>query len=119
MDVVFLQPSYPAEMPDYARGLAEVGARVYGIGDTPVGALPGKAKAALHDYLQVPHLMDEEDLVDRAAAWVRRKGIDRVESTWEPLVLAAARLREKLGIPGMSYDTVQGFRDKDLMKERV
>ena len=29
------------------------------------------------------------------------------------------RLREEFGMPGMSVDTVRGFRDKQLMKERV
>ncbi len=40
-------------------------------------------------------------------------------TNWEPLVLLAARLRERFGIPGMSVDAVRGFRDKQLMKERV
>jgi biotin carboxylase len=31
----------------------------------------------------------------------------------------AADLREQLGAPGMSLDTARGFRDKELMKERV
>jgi biotin carboxylase len=35
------------------------------------------------------------------------------------MVLTAARLRERFGVPGMTVDTVNGFRDKQLMKERV
>jgi biotin carboxylase len=42
-----------------------------------------------------------------------------VLANWEPLVLTAARLTELFGTPGMSVDTVRGFRDKQLMKERV
>jgi biotin carboxylase len=34
-------------------------------------------------------------------------------------VLTAARLREDLGVPGMSYETVLRFRDKEKMKERL
>jgi biotin carboxylase len=34
-------------------------------------------------------------------------------------MLVAARLRERFGMPGMSVDTVRGFRDKQLMKDRV
>jgi biotin carboxylase len=45
--------------------------------------------------------------------------VDRVLANWEPLVITAARLRELFGMPGMSVDTVRGFRDKQLMKERV
>jgi biotin carboxylase len=119
MKVVFLAPSYPPEMQQYTRGLAEVGADVYGVGDTPVGALPPTLKRHLHDYLQVPRILDEEDVLARTHAWLRGQNIDRVLANWEVLVLAAARLRERLGVPGMSADTVLGFRDKQLMKERV
>ena len=59
MKVIFLGPSYPPEMPDYVRGLAEVGATVYGVGDTPQSMLPEKTKRALSGYLQVRNLIDE------------------------------------------------------------
>ena len=59
MKVVFLAPSYPPEMQQYTRGLAEVGASVYGVGDQPVGALPAQVKQHLADYLQVPRILDE------------------------------------------------------------
>ena len=119
MRVVFLAPIYPPEMIEYTRGLAEVGAQVYGVGDTPREALPARVKPYLHDYLQVPRIMDEEDVMDRVTAWLRGKSIDRVLANWEPLVILAARLRERWSMPGMSVDAVTGFRDKQLMKERV
>jgi biotin carboxylase len=117
--VVFLAPSYPPEMQQYTRGLAEVGATVYGVGDTPVGSLPASLKPHLADYLQVPRILDEEDVVARVHTWLRGREVDRVLANWEVLVLTAARLRERFGLPGMSVDTVRGFRDKQLMKERV
>src|SRR5262249_9650243 len=58
MRVVFLSPVYPPEMIEYTRGLVEVGAEVYGVGDTPREALPPKVKSLLHDYLRVPRIMD-------------------------------------------------------------
>ena len=119
MNVVFLAPSYPPEMQQYTRGLAEVGANVFGVGDAPVSSLPASLKRHLHDYLQVPKLMDEDDVVARVHAWMRGRSVDRVLANWEVMVLAAAKLREKLGVAGMSYDAVRGFRDKQLMKERV
>lgn len=119
MKVVFLAPAYPPEMQQYTRGLAEVGASVYGVGDAPVASLPRSLKQHLTDYLQVPRLLDEADVTERVYQWVRGRGVDRVLANWEVMVLTAARLRERLGVPGMSYDTVQGFRDKQLMKERV
>ena len=119
MNVVFLAPAYPPEMPFFTRGLAEVGARVYGVGDQPFQALAPMVQEALTDYLQVPRIMDEEDVLARTRQWLRGREIDRIESLWEPLVLLAARMREAMGVPGMPLDTVRAFRDKQLMKERV
>lgn len=119
MRVVFLSPTYPPEMLEYTRGLAEVGAQVFGVGDTPRGALPHGVRPYLTDYLAVPRIMDEDDVIERVSAWLRGREIDRVLTNWEPLVILAARLRERWELPGMSVDTVRGFRDKQLMKERV
>lgn len=119
MDVLFLSPHYPVEMQQFTRGLTEVGARVWGVGDTPEAALPPAVRERLSGYLQVPRIMDEDDLIRRVQAWLGGRRPDRVEALWEPLVLAAARLRELLGVEGMGYDAALGFRDKGLMKERV
>jgi hypothetical protein len=119
MRVVFLSPGYPAEMPDFVRGLAEVGAQVIGVGEGPAAGLPEKTRKALTEYIQVPRLFDENSLVHSLSIALRGRKVDRVESLWEPLVIAAAKVREALGVPGMSADTVEGFRDKQLMKDRV
>ena len=120
MRVCFLSPGYPAEMPDFTRALAQVGASVIGVGEGSPAGLPDKARAALSDWIQVPRLFDEADLVPRVVAELQRRGgVDRVECCWEPLMLAAAAIREAMGLHGMSADTVRGFRDKELMKERV
>lgn len=119
MRVLFLAPTYPPEMQQFTRGLAEVGAEVYGVGDTPREALGADLKGYMHGYLQVPRLLDEDDVIERVAAWCQGRSIDRVVANWEPLVLLAARIRERFGMPGMSPDVVNGFRDKQIMKERV
>jgi biotin carboxylase len=116
MRVVFLSPTYPQEMRQFTRGLAEVGAEVLGVGD---GSPDGELRQYLTDYLQVPSIMDEEDVIARVHGWLRGRTVDHVLANWEPLVIVAARLRERFGLPGMSVDTVRGFRDKQLMKERV
>ena len=116
MRVVFLSPRYPPEMRQFTRGLAEVGATVLGVGD---GQPEPDVRRYLSDYLEVPSLLDEADVVRRVHGWLRGREVDRVLANWEPLVLTAARLREQFGMPGMSVDTVRGFRDKQLMKERV
>lgn len=119
MNVIFLAPNYPSEMQHYTRGLAEVGARVLGVGEAPLESLPESLKGHMASYLQVPRLLDEDDVIARVEQWTRGHTIARVEGLWEPVVILAARLRERLGVAGMSLDTVRGFRDKQLMKERV
>jgi biotin carboxylase len=116
---LFLSPGYPAEMIGFVRGLAEVGVGVWGVGDTPRDQLPASVKPYLVDYLAVPRILDEGDVIERISGWLRGMTVDRVLTNWEPLVMLAARLRERWGMPGMSVDTVRGFRDKELMKERL
>ncbi|MCX4248031.1 ATP-grasp domain-containing protein [Paraliomyxa miuraensis] len=119
MKVLFLSPHYPEEMLDFTRGLAEVGAKVYGVGDMPVEALPARVRPYLHDYVRLPNFMDEGHAVGPLVDIARKIGADRVETLWEPLVLLAARVRDELGMPGMSRHTVLGFRDKPIMKARL
>ena len=119
MRVVFLAPTFPPEMIQYTRGLAEVGAEVFGVADTPKEALSPELKSYLTAYLQVPRIMDEDDVIARVTQWLKGRTVDRVLANWEPLTLLAARLREKFGMPGMSHSDVLGFRDKQIMKERV
>ena len=119
MDVLMLSPAYPAEMPGFTRGLAEIGARVWGVGDTPEVHLPEGVRRRLSGYLQVPRVFDLPDTRRRVLHWLQGRRPDRVESLWEPLVLLAAQLREDLHVPGMRVDTVRGFRDKGLMKTRI
>jgi biotin carboxylase len=116
MKVLFLSPNYPLEMQDFTRGLAEVGADVVGIGDTPRAALVPKVKGALAGYLEVS--LQNRDAV---LAAVKATGVrfDRIECLWEPFVELAAWLREQLGVEGMRLDTARAFRDKELMKQRV
>jgi hypothetical protein len=117
--VLFLSPGYPAEMPLFTRGLAQVGARVFGVGDQPAGALPPEARSALADYLQVSNLWDEQAVVGAVRDWLRGRSVERVECLWEPGVVLAARLREALGAPGMRVPTAVRFRDKELMKQAL
>lgn len=117
MDVLFLSPGYPPEMTQFTRGLAEVGVRVWGVGDSV--DLPASVRDHLYAWLRVPSMLDEDDVERRILAWLGARRPHRIEANWEPVTLLAARLREKLGLPGMSVDAVRGFRDKPLMRERV
>jgi formate-dependent phosphoribosylglycinamide formyltransferase (GAR transformylase) len=117
VDVVMLGPGYPGEMPLFALGLADVGARVIGVGDQSVDALPDVARRALSDYVQIRSWGDEDGAVATVLSSLRGQHVDLVESLWEPTMLMAARLREAIGVPGLTVEQTVPFRDKGRMKE--
>jgi biotin carboxylase len=119
MNVLFLSPGYPPEMPQFTRGLREVGARVIGIGDQHESQLPAPARDNMAAYFQIGGFADESAVVRDVLGIASRMKIDRVECQWEPLMILAARLRERLGLPGMTVDETVPFRDKEIMKQRL
>jgi biotin carboxylase len=48
---------------------------------------------------------------------VRHVPVERVECLWEPYMILAARLREILGLPGLTVEETVPFRDKERMKQ--
>jgi hypothetical protein len=120
MNVLFLAPGYPDEMPLFVRGLASVGATIYGLSDVPAPQLPELTRRHLSGYLQAS-IRDEDATVELARRWAdaNRLRFDRVIALWEPAVILAAKLREALGIPGMGVAQSRLFRDKELMKDAV
>jgi hypothetical protein len=119
VNVLFLSPGFPAEMPLFVRGLAQVGAKVFGVGDQPRGALPREAQDSLADYLQVKSFGDEQGVIDSVRSWLRGRSLDRIQSLWETQMLLAARLRETFRLPGMTVAQTVPFRDKEVMKQVV
>jgi len=119
MNVLVISPGYPTEINYFTRGLAVQGAKVYGIGDQPEHDLPPLVREHLAGYMQVPSLLDEAGVVKQVAGWKAAQPIQQVECLWEPGVILAARLREKLGIGGQDVAQATLFRDKDAMKQAV
>jgi hypothetical protein len=119
MNVLMISPGYPAEMPFFTRALAAVGARVFGVGDQPREALAHDVGQALTAYLRVDQLWDEARTAHLVQEQVRQHGvrIDRVECLWEPGMLLAARIRQVLGVRGLTVEETIPFRDKQRMKE--
>jgi biotin carboxylase len=115
--VLMISPGYPAEMPFFARGLARAGARVIGAGDQPITALPEMARDHLTAYWQIPSFAHEDAIVHTIAELAAGVRIDVVASLWEPTMVLAARIRERLGIDGMTVEQTIPFRDKETMKQ--
>ena len=118
-NVLLLSPGYPADMPEFTRGLAESGARVVGVGDTPQEGLPSLVRRCLSDYVAVPSLWDEQAVIGALRSRLRGFRLDRIECLWEPGILLAARLREAFGIPGLDVSQAVLFRDKEAMKRAL
>src|ERR1700724_628241 len=119
MNVVFAEPFCPSSQRHFVRALAEVGATVIGLGESPAGALDEQLKGWLHHYEQVPSVTDVEAMT-RAVRWVQdRLWVNRLEATVEAHTMAAAQVREACTIPGTSVRTAWLCRDKPSMKEAL
>lgn len=116
MNVLMISPGFPKEMQYFTRGLASVGANVVGLGDQPENQLTEVARQALSAYLHVRSFQDEGAIVERVADFASRVPIHRVECLWEPCVILAARIRERLRLPGLTVRQAIPFRDKEIMK---
>ncbi len=119
VDVVFLEPCFPANQREFVRALHAVGARVTGIGERPKEALDPELRHWLSHYEQVGNVTDAdqvERVVRRLQSAVR---FDRLEAVVEAHVLSAATVRERCGIAGTSVHTTFLCRDKPSMKEAL
>ena len=117
MNVLMISPGYPAEMAFFTRGLGQAGVIVIGLGDQSPDALPPAAKDALDHYVRVGSLAAEDQVVATVRDLARHISIDQVECLWEPYMILAARLREELGLSGLTVAQTVPFRDKERMKQ--
>ncbi len=119
MDVLFLSPDYPTDLPLFVSGLVEVGANVIGVGDQHFDSLSERTKRNLSSYVQIESWSDDEAALASILSQLQGRNIDRVETLWEPTMVLAARLREHISVPGLSVADTITFRDKGEMKKRV
>ncbi len=117
VNVVFVEPSFPANQRKFVAGLAQVGAAVIGVGETPEDQLDGDLRSQMAGYYRVHNITDEGQL-DAAVRWAQSNWwVDRLEATIESHQLPAAHVREARNIPGSSVRTTWLCRDKPSMKE--
>ena len=119
MNVVFVEPAFPANQRQFVRALAEVGATVIGVGERPADALDDQLRGWMAHYHQVPSVIDVGAMTD-TVRWIQDNvWVDRLEATVEAHTLAAAQVRETCTIPGTSVRTAWLCRDKPSMKEAL
>jgi formate-dependent phosphoribosylglycinamide formyltransferase (GAR transformylase) len=119
VDVVFIEPCFPANQREFVRALHAVGARVTGIGERPKEALDDGLRHWLSHYEQVGNVTDANQLEAAVRRVQRHVKIDRLEAVVEAHVMAAAVVRERCGIAGTSVHTTFLCRDKPAMKEAL
>jgi len=119
VDVIFVEPCFPANQREFVRALHSVGARVIGIGERPKSALDDGLRHWMVHYEQIGNVTSVEQL-EKAVRWLQTKAkIERLEAVVEAHVMAAAQVRERCGIPGTSVETAFLCRDKPAMKEAL
>src|SRR5260221_3437509 len=119
MNVVLVEPAFPYNQREFARGLAATGARVIGIGERPVSHLDPELAGWLAHYEQVSSVVNEPALLAAVRKIQQRVRIDRLEATVEAHIMGTAQVREAAGIPGTSVRTAWLCRDKPTMKEAL
>ena len=119
MNIVFVEPAFPANQREFVRGLAEAGANVIGIGERPADWLDGDLRGWMTHYQQIPNVTDVGALIEAVRFAQSKVWVDGLESTIESHTMAAAHAREACGIPGTSVQTAYLCRDKPAMKEAL
>jgi biotin carboxylase len=119
MNVLMFSPGFPRELRYFTRGLAEVGATVIGLGDQPQSALDEPARSSVSMHVKIRSWTDDAAVLGQIADVAQKVRIDGVECLWEPHMVLAARVREMLGLPGMTVEQTLPFRDKEIMKRRL
>ena len=116
MNVLFIEPAFPANQRAFVRALHDIGANVYGIGERPAEWLDDETRHRLSGYQQIGSVTDEGALEWAVREAQKHVWVDRLEATVEAHVLPAAHVRERCHIPGISARTAWLCRDKVAMK---
>jgi hypothetical protein len=119
MNVLMISPGYPADMPEFTRGLAACGAKVIGVGDQHAAGLPPKVRDSLTAYVQVRSLWDTKAVIAQLHEKLKGHRLDKVECLWEPGIMLAAELRQHFGVAGLDIHQANRFRDKEAMKQAL
>ncbi len=118
-NVVFVAPYAMAATTRFVDAVAHVpGARVGLVSSDPIEAFPPAVRLAVAGHWRTDDCLD----VDQLTVAVQRLGdhlgsIDRLQAILENVQVQLAAVRQRLGIPGMTVDVAERFRDKQLMKQ--
>jgi hypothetical protein len=116
--ILYLSPGFPPNSHLFCVAAHAHGASVLAIGDVPESCLPPQALPALERYVFEPDMGDYDVLLGIVTSMVAEHGqIDFVESNGEHWLEIEGRLRDDLGIEGLSARDVRRLRSKLAMAE--
>lgn len=118
MNVVFISPHFPPNWTWFCHALADAGANVLGIGDSPVGALSEDLRDCLADYLYIPDMQSRDAMTRACGLLTARHGkLDRIDSLNEHWLEIEAQLRRDFNVFGLKPDELGRLRSKHGMRE--
>lgn len=91
MNVILVEPFFPSNQREFARVLAEAGAAVIGVGETPHYGLEDQLKDWLTHYQQVSSVTDAEAMTGVVRSIQDRVWVDRPEATVEAHTMAGGQ----------------------------
>ncbi len=117
--VVFVAPMFsPAASQMIEAAVSLSGIRVAVVSQEPLEKLASDVANRLIGHWRIDNITDAEQLEGAVRALGERHGpIARCFGAFEQLQLPLAIVRERLGIPGLSSEAAQNFRDKSRMKD--
>ena len=119
MNIIFVEPFFPANQQRFVHALASVGATVIGIGEYDESSFSDELRGAMSGFYKVSSVTDVAEMTDAVRFIQSKLWVDRLEATVEAHTMPAAQVREASGIPGTSVHTTWLCRDKPSMKEAL
>ncbi len=117
MHVLFVAPETGVYNLRFVDALKRAGARVSGIGHTAPDKLGAELRGKLDGYRRCRSVLDAVELLTLTRELQGTGSIDRVETIDEPAIQAAAELRSRLQLPGLTPEQARLCRDKAAMKD--
>jgi hypothetical protein len=116
--ILYLSPAFPPNSHLFCVAARSRGASVVAVGDVPESDLAPQARDALEAYVFEPRMGEYEVLLGVVRRRLAEHGpIDFVESNGEHWLEVEGRLRDDLGIEGLTAHDVRRLRSKLAMAE--
>ena len=117
--VVYIAPNYTENAVKFIEKLTDLPDIRFGlISQEPLSLLRPDIRQKITDFEQILDVFSYTQLLSAANKLLARQGqIYRLFGAVEQVQVPAAKVREDLGIEGMSAETMLNFRDKARMKE--